>query len=95
MFTIKAAENTPQGMNKNLICQVQVPEAGHLIAHNIGSGVLRVDPPPPKPKTPAPAAEGQPAPVAQATTPPKPLSRLEQLRKEQAEKDAAAAAGGM
>jgi hypothetical protein len=95
VFTIKAAENTPQGMNKNLICQVQVPEAGQAVAHNLGNGVLRVDPPKPKPKEPA-VASAEAKPAAPAATPAKPLSRLEQLRLDQAEKEkAAAAAGGM
>lgn len=86
VFTIKAPENTPTGMNKNLICQVLVPESGDLIAHNIGSGVLRVDPPPPKPKQPATAsAAAQPAP--QAAAPARPLSRLELLRQQQAERE--------
>jgi hypothetical protein len=91
VFTIKAAENTPQGLNKNLICQVQVPEAGQTIAHNLGSGVLRVDPPKPKPKQPA--SETAAAKPATAAAPAKPLSRLEQLRLEQAEKEKAAAGG--
>ncbi len=91
IFTIKAAENTPQGMNKNLICQVQIPEAGQSISHNLGNGVLRVDPPKPQPKEPAPqTAEAKPAPAA---APAKPLSRLEQLRLDQAEKEKAAAGG--
>ncbi|MFV0442808.1 MAG: PPC domain-containing protein [Planctomycetaceae bacterium] len=87
IFTIKAAANTPTGMTKNMLCQVQVPEAGTTILHNLGSGVLRVDPPPPKPKDPAPTTEAKPAPVAKAAA--KPLSRLEQLRLEQKEREAA------
>ncbi|MEZ6067453.1 MAG: PPC domain-containing protein [Planctomycetaceae bacterium] len=92
IFQVKAAADTPTGMNKNVFCQVLVPESGELIAHNLGTGVLRVDPPPPMPKEPAPMPETPAAPVAQAAPPARPLSRLEQLRLEQAER--AKAEGG-
>lgn len=91
IFTVKVAENTPPGDNKNLLCQVQVPEAGDLIFHNLGNGRLRVDKPLP-PKADAPPPMPQPMPVAQTEAPPKPLSRLEMLRLQQKEKEAAAAA---
>ncbi len=91
IFTIKAAENTPPGVTKNLLCQVLVPEAGTHILHNLGSGVLRVDPPPPAPKTEEPKKE-KPA-VAEAKPQPKPLSRLEQLRQQQAQRDGAEQGG--
>lgn len=88
VFTIKTAPDTPKGNHKNLFCQVQVPEAGTTIHHNIGTGRLSVNPPPPQKKdTP------QPEQVAKKEPPAKPLSRLEQLRKAQAEREAAAAAG--
>jgi hypothetical protein len=92
VFTVKAAENTPTGLTKNLLCQVLIPEAGEVIAHNLGSGVLRVDPPPPKPKQPPPEAASQP--VAQTAPAPRPLSRLEQLRLQQAEREKANSSGG-
>lgn len=94
IFTVKAAENTPTGVTKNMICQALVPEAGQTIHHNLGSGTLRVDPPPPKPATPAPMPETPAAPVAQAAPPPRPLSRLEQLRLEQKQREAAQPAAG-
>ncbi|MEZ5940545.1 MAG: pre-peptidase C-terminal domain-containing protein [Planctomycetaceae bacterium] len=90
VFTIKVAENTPPGDNKNLLCQVKVPEAGETIFHNLGNGRLRVDRPlPPKKDAPPPAAA---PPMEKKEAPPKPLSRLEMLRQQQKEKEAAAAA---
>lgn len=91
VFPIKTEVDTPQGNHQNLFCQVQVPEAGTTVLHNIGSGRLQVTPPPPMPvetPMPEPAAE-----VAKVEEPPKkPLSRLEQLRQAQKEREAAAAA---
>jgi hypothetical protein len=89
LFTIKAAANTPVGMSQNVICRVEVPENGSTIVHSLGSGRLRVDKPapPPKASTPAPnASNPPPAAVAKAAAPPKPLSRLEQLRLQQQER---------
>lgn len=82
VFTVKAAGNTPPGMSRNLFCQVLVPEAGDVITHNLGSGVLRVD------------AASATKPVASKDKPSKPLSRLEQLRQQQKDKDAAEKSGG-
>lgn len=85
VFPIKIGADTPVGKHANLFCQVVVTQEGEPILHNLGSGELRVDPPPP-PKAdapPMPQAAAAPAPEA---APAKPLSRLEQLRKEQAEK---------
>lgn len=79
VFTVKVAENTPAGDNKNLLCQVYVPESGELIHHSLGTGRLRVDVPLP-PKKDEPKPEPMPMPVVQQAAPPKPLSRLEQLR---------------
>ncbi len=91
IFNVKVAANTPPGDNKNLLCQVQVPEAGEVILHNLGTGRLRVDVPIP-PKVDAPTPMPMPMPVVQTEAPPKPLSRLEMLRLQQKEKEAAAAA---
>lgn len=90
-FTIKAAENTPAGMSKNVFCQVLVPENGDSILHNLGTGRLRVDTPPP-PKKDAPATP-KPVEVAKKEPPKKPLSRLEMLRL-QKKQQAEAGAGG-
>jgi len=94
MFTVKTTAESPVSDNKNLFCQVAVPEAGTTILHNLGTGRLRIDPPPPKPAEPAPMPEATPMPVAEAAPPPKPLSRLEQLRLQQKERAAAQAGGG-
>jgi hypothetical protein len=88
IFTIKATPEAPAGNNQNLFCQVLVPENGDMIVHNLGTGRLRIDPPPPKPAEPAATPEPAPMPVAQAA-PPKPLSRLEQLRNDQKGRDEA------
>lgn len=92
-FTVKADASAPVSDNKNLFCQVLVPEAGEAILHNLGTGRLRVDPPPPQPVAPAPTPEPMPMPVAEAAPAPRPLSRLEQLRQQQKEREAAQAAG--
>jgi hypothetical protein len=89
VFTVKTAADTPAGTTKGLLCQVQVPLNGELIAHSLGTGRLRVDPPPKE----APAATPAPAAATAAAPPPKPISRLEQLRNEQKARDEAAKNG--
>lgn len=94
VFPITAEADAPQGITKNLFCEITIIENGEPVVHNLGSGVLRVDKPlPPKPNAEpvvakAPVAE-QPKPAA----PPRPLSRLEQLRLEQKQKLEAQNAG--
>ena len=91
---IKTAPDTPTGNNANLFCQVVVTIDGEPIVHNLGTAALRVDVPiPPKADAPMPmpvAAAPMPKP---AEAPPKPLSRLEKLRLEAAERAKAAAEG--
>jgi len=94
MFTVKAAPESPVSDNRNLFCQVLVPEAGTTVLHNLGTGRLRIDPPPAKPAEPTPMPAATPMPVAEAAPPAKPLSRLEQLRLQQKERAAKAAGGG-
>jgi hypothetical protein len=91
VFPIKTAPDTPAGNHANLFCQVVITMNGEPIVHNIGTGALRVDVPiPPKANEPAP----MPMPAAQpAAAAAKPLSRLEMLRLEQAEKAKKAAEG--
>lgn len=92
VFHIKTTPETPAGNHQNLFCQVVVTMNDEPIIHNIGSTALRVDTPiAPKADAPAPAPAAAAAPPAAA--PAKPLSRLEMLRQEQAEK-AKADAGG-
>jgi hypothetical protein len=86
VFHIKTAPETPDGNHANLFCQVVVTENREPITHNLGTGALRVDAPLP-PKANAPAVAEAPKPEAKpAEAPAKPLSRLEQLRLEAAEK---------
>ncbi|MCA9110580.1 MAG: PPC domain-containing protein, partial [Planctomycetaceae bacterium] len=90
IFNVKTQTGSPAGNHKNLFCQVQVPEAGTTILHNLGTGRLQIDVPiPPKADQPQPAAQ----PVAAAAPPTeKPLSRLERLRLEQKQRVEAARA---
>jgi hypothetical protein len=83
VFTVIAADNTPRGNNKNLLCQVLVPVGGQTVLHSLGTGRLRVDPPT-QPAASA-AAAAQPAPAA-PNAPAKVLSRLELLRQQQRER---------
>ncbi len=84
-FPFTTAPDSPAGQHKNVFAHIAIPESGTAIPHNIGhGGVLRLDPPPPAPKEPAepkPAAE-----VAENQPAAKPLSRLEKLRQEAAQK---------
>lgn len=100
IFKIKTEKDTPAGNHQNLFCQVVVMESGEPILHVLGGGKLRVDVPLP-PKKDAPPPMPTPAPVAApvvAAAPPMPppmkrLTRLEQLRLEQAEREKAAKGG--
>lgn len=97
IFPVATAPDSPAGQHKSLFCEVIVTKEGEPIVHTQGrGGVLRIDPPPPPKKDepkPAPqqVAQKQPEP---AKKPEKRLSRLEQLRLEQAERAKAQAGGG-
>ena len=85
-FPITTEKETPIGKN-NVFCQVTLQRGGETYTQNLGYAELRVDQPiAPKPNA-APKPEAKPTPQPQPTTE-KPLSRLEQLRKEQEEKEA-------
>lgn len=90
-FKITTQKNTPPGIHKNMFCQVIITMNGEPILHNVGSSELRVDLPlPPKPNAPPPpAAAAKPAaPPPMPNAPPmKRLTRLEQLRLEQQERE--------
>jgi hypothetical protein len=95
-FAIATQKTAPAGIHRNLFCQVVVTMNGEPVLHNVGSSELRIDVPiPPKANAPAPA------PVAKAPTPPpmpnaappKRLTRLEQLRLEQEEREKATKGG--
>jgi hypothetical protein len=76
---------------------VVVTENGEPVVHNLGGSELRIDVPlPPKKDAPPPAAVAKsptPAPMPNPAAPPKRLTRLEQLRLEQEEREKAAKAG--
>lgn len=89
IFKVKAEADAAPGKAQNLFCQIFVPEQGEQVIHNLGGGQLRIDQPlPPKANAPEPT----PMPVAQAAPmpeAPKRLSRLEQLRLEQKQRQEA------
>jgi Bacterial pre-peptidase C-terminal domain len=97
-FPLKVEPTAPAGTHKNIFCQVVITENGEPVVHNVGSSELRIDVPlppkkdaPPAPKTTAAAPPPAPNPMA---PPMKRLSRLEQLRLEQEEREKTAKAGG-
>lgn len=86
-FPIALDAAAPPGQHKNLFCQVVITQNGERIVQNLGSSELRVD----KPIVNAAAAPA--AAAAKPAAPPpageKRLTRLEQLRKEQEEREKA------
>ena len=93
VFNAALASDAPVGQHKSLFGQITIMKDGEPIVHSVGGGgVLRIDPPPPpKPNAaPPPVAQAAPAPKAAEPAaplpPPKPLSRLEKLRLEAAER---------
>lgn len=80
--TLDAA--SPAGQHKNLICQITLVQNGEPVVYTAGVGELRIDKPlPPKGNQPAPKAVAAPPKPAEE----KRLTRLEQLRKEQQERE--------
>lgn len=97
VFKITTDMTSPAGNHNNVFAQIIVTENEEPVTHNLGGGKLRVDVPlPPKkdapPPMPMPAAAAAPAPMP-AAAPAKRLSRLEQLRLEQQERDKAKKGG--
>lgn len=90
LFNVNVDAETPTGMHKGLVCRVHVPENGATILHTLGSGNLRIDKPtaPPAEKKDEPKQE-----VAKTEPPKKPLSRLEQLRLQQQQREQADSGG--
>lgn len=81
VFPISVAADARAGNHKTLVVQAMVHTPNGDIMQTEGTGEIQIDVPLPAPvaATPAPAAApAAPAPVAAA--PPKPLSRIEQLR---------------
>ena len=94
VFKVKTEKDSPAGSHKSLFCQVVVMENDEPVLHNLGTGQIRIDVPlPPKKDEPPPAAVAAPKPV-EAAAPPKRLTRLEQLRLEQQNREKAKAGGG-
>jgi len=102
VFDVTTTKETPIGQHRSLFCAVTINQAGEPVPHSLGGGgLLRVDPPKPAPKVEPAAAKPAPAPVAAASAPPaatapppaKPLTRLEKLKLEHAEKVRQADAG--
>jgi hypothetical protein len=88
-FPVTTAADAPAGKHQPLFCQAIILENGVPIPHTIGQGgVIRIDPPPPAPPPAAAAVAANTPPPAAAPAAPaeKPLSRLEQLRQQQAGK---------
>jgi hypothetical protein len=95
-FPIKVELTAPAGIHRNLFCQITVIENGEPVLHSLGGSELRIDVPlPPKKDAPAPvvAKKDNSPPMPTPAAPPKRLSRLEQLRLEQEERENAAKAG--
>ncbi|MFO0878087.1 MAG: PPC domain-containing protein [Gemmataceae bacterium] len=89
VFKVTTDKTSPAGQHRNLFCQVVIPKNGEEVVGSTGGSELRIDvpivktTPPPPPVKPATPVVAQPTPAA----PPKRLSRLEQLRKEQEERE--------
>lgn len=95
-FPIKTVPTAPPGIHRNLFCQVIVMENNEPVVHSIGATELRIDVPlPPKKDQPVVVAKPTPTPMPmpKKDAPPKRLSRLEQLRLEQEEREKAAKSG--
>jgi hypothetical protein len=95
-FPIATDKTSPAGKH-GVYCQCIVTHNGETLVHNIGGGELRIDVPLPPKVAPAAApvavATPMPTPAAAAKPPEKRLTRLEQLRLEQEEREKAAKAG--
>jgi hypothetical protein len=90
-FKLVIDKTSPPGQHKNIFCQVVAMKDGEPVVQSAGGTELRIDVPlPPKVNAPAP----KPMPTSAATkpaeapkAPEKRLTRLEQLRKEQEERE--------
>lgn len=95
VFDVTTDKTSPAGKH-GVYIQVEVMKNGEKLFHAVGGNELRIDVPlPPKvAAAPPPAAAPMPAAPAPAAAPmPKRLTRLEQLRLEQEEREKAAKAG--
>jgi hypothetical protein len=91
-FPITTDKTSPAGKHGGIFAQVVIDRGGELITGNTGGTELRIDVPiAPKVEAKAPAAP--PKVETKATAPPKRLTRLEQLRLEQEEREKATKSG--
>jgi hypothetical protein len=88
-FDITTTADSPPGRHKSVFCIARLPRGGVPVAHRLPAAEVRID----KPLPPAVAAAKPPPPpppVAEPAKPdtpkPKPLTRLQKLRKEHAER---------
>jgi hypothetical protein len=94
-FKLNVDKTSPPGQHKNIFCQVVIMQNGEPILHNVGGSELRIDVPlPPKQTTAPPAPAKVVAKAAPQAPPMKRLTRLEQLRLEQEEREKALKEGG-
>lgn len=87
-FTATTTPKTPVGKHRNVFCQIVITKNGEPIVSRAGVVELQITRPIVKKKPPAKPAQTKP--VAKKTAPAKkekPLSRLEQLRKNRNKKD--------
>jgi hypothetical protein len=89
-FKITTDKTSPAGTHKNLFCQIVLTKNGEPVVGYSGSSELRLDVPIVKAAPPPAAKPATPAAAAPAAAPPKRLTRLEQLRKDQEEREKAA-----
>lgn len=96
VFDVTTDKTSPAGKH-GVYIQVEVMKNGEKLYHSVGGNELRIDVPlPPKVAVaapPMPAKVATPAPAPAAAPMPKRLTRLEQLRLEQEEREKAAKAG--
>lgn len=81
VFPIEIAADARPGNHKTLNVQAIIHSPGGDIVQTVGTGEVQVNQPLPAPAAPAPAPAAAPTPApAPQEAPPKPLSRIEQLR---------------
>ncbi|MFZ9689278.1 MAG: hypothetical protein ACO3DS_05520, partial [Phycisphaerales bacterium] len=97
VFPLVVGADAPAAQHKGLFVEVDVATPAQVLTHRFpGAGSLRIDKPPVAPPPAVAAAAPVPAstPAAPQTAPPKPLSRLEQLRQAQRAADGARSNAG-
>ena len=85
-FAVRTEKGSPPGKH-NTFVQVTIVKDGESVHHSVGGGEVRID----VPIAPKNAAAVPPPAAKPSAAPPKPMSRLEQLRKEQEEREKAEA----